>query len=173
MQAGPSVAAEHFRAVLSSIRGLIGQLELSDPESGLDVLEMADMGLRSRSELAGVRATLKIKASEVRAEVEVVCQLGERLSEAASGVEELRTVQAEPGATRDRNLAFLAECDAPALKAGQVPADRDTATFGVQASQAEEPDRDQQLGDVIKAVWRLEAKVTDTKSRAVAAETPT
>lgn len=54
--------------------------------------KLDEAGLRSRLELMGVRATLKTKEAEARVNVEVICRLEERLSEANSGVEELRTV---------------------------------------------------------------------------------
>lgn len=55
----------------------------------------------------------------------------------------------------DRNLALLADCEGLAVNAGQATTDQGTATSRVQALQAEVLDQNQQLGVVIKAVWRL------------------
>lgn len=75
--------------MLSTICDLVTQLRLSVLGSGLDVLKLAEAGISSRLELAGVRATLTAKKAEVRANPGAINHREGPLSEASSGVEEL------------------------------------------------------------------------------------
>lgn len=71
LPAGLSGGEEH-QAVLSSIHEVVSRLGLSVSDSLLDGLKLAQTGVSSRLELAGVGGTLMIKEAEVSAIVEVV-----------------------------------------------------------------------------------------------------
>lgn len=156
--------------MLSSIHDLVGELGLSVPESELDVLKLVEARLCSNLELVSVRATLTIKEAEIFTNFGAVGQLEERLGETRSGVEELQTPREELWAAWHHYLPLFVECYMLAVNVGRVTADRDTATARARALQAEALDWDQQLGGVIEAVRRLEAKVKDVESRATSVE---
>lgn len=77
---------------MSSIRDFASQLGFSDLQSRLDVLKLAEARLSLRLEFVVIRATLQTKDVAFVANVGVICHLKKRLSEASSGVEELRAV---------------------------------------------------------------------------------
>lgn len=71
-QAGPSSSGKQRRAVPSSICDLVSQLGFLVPKSGLDVLKLAEEGLRSRLELVDPHATLTTKKAEVITNLQVI-----------------------------------------------------------------------------------------------------